>query len=226
MQSVHLYPMYITWLGHSCFKIEDKVAGNDVSIIMDPYNKDIGFKLPRSRADIVTVSHNHPGHNNSEEILGNGEKPPMIIDRSGEYEVKGVFVTGVGSYHDKEEGAKYGKSTMFKVEINGVIIAHLGDLGTKLSEQQLSKLDDIDILLIPVGGGETIGTAEAVEIVRELEPRIVIPMHYKTPDLKKELEKLDKFKKELGVKEETMPKLKISKKELIEEDIKLIILEK
>ncbi|MFH0988087.1 MAG: MBL fold metallo-hydrolase [Parcubacteria group bacterium] len=221
--------MYISWLGHSCFKFEDKVNNNNVVVVTDPYDsKEVGLHLTKTKSDIVTVSHFHPDHCFVEAIGGTEEKKePMVFDRPGEYETKGVFVNGIGSYHDKKEGAERGKSTMFIFHINGLSILHLGDLGTTLSDVQLEKIGDVDILLIPIGGKYTIDSKEAAEVVKQVEPRIVIPMHYKIDGVTiKDLDTVDKFKKEMGNGGEVLPKLKITKKELLAEETKLVILEK
>lgn len=214
--------MIITWLGHACFKIQDK----EVTIITDPYDSSIGFKLPRLKADIVTVSHDHYDHNNIAGVKGiSGE--PFIIKNPGEYEIKGVFIYGIPFWHDKSEGKERGANIAYRIEIEGISVVHLGDLGHFLTEEQAALLGSIDILLIPVGGKYTIGVKEAVEIINELEPRIVIPMHYKIPGLKIDIEPVDKFLKEMGVsKVERLPKLKIVKKDLPQEETKVILLEK
>ncbi len=215
--------MTITWLGHSCFKIQDK----EVTIVTDPYDSSVGFKLPRLSADIVTVSHNHYDHNNTAAVRGTSEKGPFIISSPGEYEIKGVFVYGIPSWHDKNEGRERGENIICRIEIDGISVAHLGDLGHTLDEEQITKLEGVDILLIPVGGVYTVGAREAVEIINQIEPRIVIPMHYKIPGLKLDIDPVDKFLKEMGAgKAEKLSKLKISKKDLPKEEIKVILFEK
>jgi len=201
--------MNITWLGQSCFEIEDKISGIPVVLVTDPYDKDIGLRLPKTRADIVTVSHDHHDHNYVEGIIGVDEKTPFIIDRPGEYEFRGMFVTGIGSYHDKEEGAKLGKSTMYKI-----------------SEAQIEKIGEVDILLIPVGGKYTLDAKDAAEVVRQIEPRVVIPMHYKIPGLNIDISGVEAFCKEMGSEGERMNKFKFQKKDLPIEETKFIILEK
>ena len=175
--------MNIYWLGHSCFKIEEKINGLAVTIVTDPYNASLGLKMTKTKADIVTVSHGHDDHANVGAISGIEKDMPMVFDRPGEYEVKNAFITGIGAYHDKKEGAERGKSTMFLIDLDGVKVLHLGDLGTALSDQQLEKIGEVDVLLIPVGGKYTLNAAEAAEVVRQIEPRIVVPMHYKTEKL-------------------------------------------
>jgi L-ascorbate metabolism protein UlaG (beta-lactamase superfamily) len=208
--------MTITWLGQSCFKIEDK----EVRIITDPFEAAIGLKPPRVEADIVTISHDHTDHNNLEAIKGS----PFVIKGPGEYEVKSVFVYGIPSFHDKSEGRERGANTLYLIEMEDIKIAHLGDLGqSSLTDEQLESLDGVDILLVPVGGVYTINAKEAVDIINQIEPRIVIPMHYKVPGLKIGLDGLDKFCKEIGIcKKEAVEKLKISKKDLPVEEMDVI----
>ena len=218
--------MNIIWNGQSCFRIEDKINGENVVLVTDPYDNSIGLRLPKQKATIVTTSHDHEGHNNVLAVEGIEEDGPIVFDRPGEYEVKGGFITGIGSYHDKQEGKERGKSIIFKIDFNGLTILHLGDLGTALSSAQLEKIENVDILLVPVGGTYTLNAKEAAEVVRQVEPRIVIPMHYKIKGLKTEIESEEKFIKEMGGDAEKLNKLKIAKKDLPQEDTKLIILEK
>lgn len=209
--------MNITWLGQACFKIQ----GKEVTIITDPYDSKIGLKLPRLNAEILTISHNHYDHNNIKAVSGQ----PFLIDTPGEYEIKKVFIWGIPSWHDNKEGAVRGANTIFIYQLEDIKLAHLGDLGTTLSNEQLEKLEGVDILLIPVGGIYTIDGKKAAEVVNQIEPRIVIPMHYKIPNLKIKLEAVDKFCNEMGVKKNgPEEKLKITKKDLPAEEIKIIIL--
>lgn len=214
--------MIITWLGHSCFKFQDKAGSDGVTVITDPYSKEIGLKLPIQEADLVTISHNHDDHNNLAGIKGN----PFVIDCSGEYDVKGIFVEGVDSYHDQAKGAERGGNIIYRLEVDDISVVHLGDLGHVLDDVQLEKLVGTDILLIPVGGHFTLDAKKAVEVISQIEPRIVIPMHYSHPDLKfsHELDDLEKFVKELGLKPTYEEKLKISKKDLPSEEMELVIL--
>jgi L-ascorbate metabolism protein UlaG (beta-lactamase superfamily) len=211
--------MHIQWLGQSAFKIQDK----EVTIAIDPHDK-IGIKMPKFQADILIVTHAHDDHNNIKAIKGN----PFLINGAGEYEVKNVFVYGLRSWHDNKKGEDQGLNIIYVLEIAGVKIAHLGDLGQEnLNERQLGILEGVDILLIPVGGEETINGIGAVKIISQIQPRIVIPMHYKIPGNKMKLESVDKFLKEFGVSNpEKTDKLKISKKDLPQEETKVIILNK
>jgi len=185
--------MNITWLGHSCFQLEEKINGIPVALVTDPYDKETGLRLPKTRADIVTVSHDHHDHNFVEGVTGVDEQTPFIVDRPGEYEFRGMFVTGIGCYHDKEEGAKLGKSTMYKIESEDICVLHCGDLATTLSEAQIEKIGEVDVLLLPVGGKYTLDAKDAAEVVRQIEPRVVIPMHYKTPGLTIDIDGVESF---------------------------------
>ena len=189
-------------------------------MVTDPYNNDIGMKMPHFEADIVTISHDHHDHNNTGALRGN----PFLIDTAGEYETKGVFVEGVESWHDSSDGKERGKNIIYRIEMEDISITHLGDLGHILDAKQLEKLEGTDILLIPVGGKYTINAAKAVEVISQIEPRIVIPMHYKVPGLKIDLDGVEKFIKELGLKPRQEEKLKILKKDLPQEDMELVVL--
>jgi L-ascorbate metabolism protein UlaG (beta-lactamase superfamily) len=199
--------MDITWLGHSCFKLK----GSHATVVTDPYSPEIGYSLGKIKADIVTVSHEHPGHGKPEGVGGD----PKIIKRPGEYEVSGVLIIGIDTFHDKEKGAQRGKNTVYLLEIDEVSICHLGDLGHVLNGEQVEEIDDVDVLMLPVGGVSTINAATAAEVVRQIEPKIVIPMHYQTPALKFELDPVEKFLKEIGAKQvEPVLKLSVSKSSL------------
>lgn len=211
--------MYITWFGQSCFKIQ----GKEVILVTDPYDAETGFKLPRMTADILTVSHNHHDHNNTGAIYGH----PFLINNPGEYEIKKVFIYGVPSWHDNREGSQRGPNTIYLFEFEEMKIAHLGDLGSQLTDDQLEKLEGIDILMIPVGGVYTIDAKQAAEVISQVEPRIVIPMHYKIPGLKVNIDNLEKFSKEMGVKEKLPEeKFRVTKKDLPQEETKVLILKK
>lgn len=212
--------MMITWQGHSCFKIQDKVGPEGVTVVTDPFDKETGLKVPNFEADIVTVSHDHHDHNNVSALRGN----PFVIDCAGEYDFKGVLVEGIDSFHDDKHGEERGRNIIYRMEIDDISVAHLGDLGAPLDNSQLEKLVGTDILLIPVGGKYTLDAKGAVEVISQIEPRMVIPMHYQTEGLNMELDSLDKFIKELGIEPHYEEKLKISKKDLPQEDMELVIL--
>lgn len=213
--------MEITYLGHSSFKLK----GKNIALVTDPYGPHIGFKFPKSKADIVTVSHDHEDHNQAKLVDGN----PFVISGPGEYEVKGTSVFGVSTFHDQKGGSERGQNTAYMIEMDGLRICHLGDLGHKLTDRQLDQLDGVDILLIPVGGFYTIGPAEAAEVVSRLEPLIVIPMHFNTPKLNQDvfgkLSGVEAFLKEMGEEVTPEPKLQISRDKLPEE-LKIVVLKR
>ena len=199
--------MEITWLGHSCFKLKGKQA----TVITDPFSPAIGYTLGKVTADIVTVSHPHPGHSYVQGVADE----PRILKSPGEYESGGVLTVGVHTFHDNEKGAQRGKNTVFVIDIDDVMICHLGDLGHVLTAEQVAEINGVDVLLIPVGDVSTIDAVQAAQIVRQLEPKIIIPMHYKTEAEKKDLETAERFLKEMGVKEAVpQPKLSVNKSSL------------
>lgn len=212
--------MIITWCGHSCFKIQNKL-NDGVTLTTDPFDKKIGLKPPAFESDIVTVSHDHYDHNNVKALRGK----PYIIKTAGEYDVKGVAIHGISSYHDNDTGKERGINIMYKIIMDDITMAHLGDLGHELDEKQLEILTGIDILFVPVGGKYTLDAKKAVAVVNQIEPRIVIPMHYNVPGLKIDLDGVEKFVKGLGIKPTKEVKLKINKKDLPQEDMELVILE-
>jgi len=199
--------MEITWLGHSCFLIK----GKEQTIITDPCHPDLGYRLGEPEADIATLSHFHPGHNYIEGVADD----PKQIRSPGEYEIGGTFVTGVASFHDDKKGELKGKNTIYVIEMDGITLCHLGDLGHPLDPHLVEELGDVDILFLPVGEMSTIPVDIAVEIVRQLEPPVVIPMHYKTEAFTGNLSLVDKFLDEMRIRElEARPKLSITSSSL------------
>jgi L-ascorbate metabolism protein UlaG (beta-lactamase superfamily) len=199
--------MDITWLGHSCFRIK----GSQSTVITDPYPPDLGYSSGKQTARIVTVSHQHPSHCYVQGIEGE----PKIIKGPGEYEIANTLVIGLATFHDREEGHQKGKNTAYVIELDEISVCHLGDLGHVLTAQQVEEIGNVDVVLIPVGGVSTINATSAAEVVRQLEPKIVVPMHYKTPVLAREIEPVDRFLKEMGVKDTTTrPKLTLTRNNL------------
>ena len=216
--------MIINWFGQACFKIQ----GEKTTVVTDPFDNSFGLKVPRLAADIVTVSHDHHDHNNVAAVKGTGEAAPFVINNLGEYEVKNVFVYGVASFHDNQGGKERGSNIIYRIEIDGVTIVHLGDLGHPLNNGEIEKLEGVDILLTPVGGTYTINAKQAGEIISQLEPRIVIPMHYQIAglNLKNKLDGVEVFCKEMGISaKDTEEKFKINKKDLPQQDLKVVILQ-
>lgn len=215
--------MEITYLGHSSFKLK----GKKTTVITDPFlPASVGLKFPKAEADIVTVSHAHEDHSATDQVSGS----PFIISGPGEYEVLGVSIIGIPSYHDANQGKERGKNTIFTIEIDGIHIVHLGDIGSMLTDKEIEQIGNVNILLIPVGGVYTITAKQASELVPEMDPNIVIPMHYGRPELKPDvysgLETSDAFLKILGGTEGTVkqPKLVITKDKLPEQ-LQVIVLE-
>ena len=217
--------MILSWFGHSCFRLESK----DISLLVDPFSKEIGLKPPRIKDQIVLLTHEHYDHANIEGVdsgvLPQAEAETMIIKNPGEYEIKGVYIHGISSFHDNSNGMQRGLNTIYCIKFDDINICHLGDLGQEsLDEKQLDLIGDVDVLMVPVGGKYTIDAKGAVKIIGQIEPKIIIPMHYKTPDLKIDLEPVDKFLKEVGLVPEKMEKFKITQKTLPQEEMKLILL--
>ncbi len=187
--------MDITWLGHSCFMIK----GRNAVVITDPYSPNLGYSLGKPTAHIVTVSHQHEGHSYVQGIGGE----PKIVTRPGEYEIGGVLIIGIATFHDNDKGANRGKNTVYLMEIDEMTVCHLGDLGHVLTADQVEETGNVDVLLLPVGGGSTISAPVAAEVVRQLEPKAIVPMHYKTPAISREMEPVERFLKEIGVNQIT-----------------------
>ena len=205
----------ISWAGQSCFQISvSNSKDHSADIVIDPFDEATGLKVPNFSADILLVSHDHHDHNNIKGVKGE----PFIISGPGEYEVKEIFIKGIPSFHDDKEGKEKGKNTIYLIEAEGIKFCHLGDLGQKLlTDEQLEKIDGVDVLMIPVGGEYTISSTEAQKIISQIEPKMVIPMHYAIPKLNVKLDELAKFLKTMGedsaapqdkltVKSSTLPK--------------------
>jgi L-ascorbate metabolism protein UlaG (beta-lactamase superfamily) len=197
--------MLIQWFGHASFRIEM----GSCTIITDPFNAELGYPMFPREADIVTISHQHWDHNASETVSGT----PQILAHPGLYQLNEVMIQGFQSYHDKQAGRERGVNTIFKIEAEAITLLHLGDLGHMISQSLAEEIGTIDILLLPVGGKYTVGADEAYEIVRLLQPRVVIPMHYQTPPLSFVLAPVEAFtsKFERVLK---LPGLEISQPEL------------
>jgi len=213
-------PVEITWLGHSCFRLRDRAA----TVVTDPYGKDLGLNLVRVRADIVTVSHDADDHNFVKGVKGDFQ----ILTGPGEYEVSSVFVTGLELRGDrkKKDAVSDPRNTVFLFEFDDLTICHLGDLNIVPTQAQVEEaLGEVDVLLIPVGGGESLTASQASEVVSLLEPHIVIPMHYQIPEISLELDPVGKFLKEMGLDKVTPQEvLKVSRSGLPDET-QIVLLE-
>jgi len=211
--------MTITWYGHSCFKIANQ--GGHLTIITDPFDKKIGLTPPRGNADIITISHDHFDHNNAKAISGE----PFVIETPGEYEIKGIRILGVAGYHDKDKGKERGSNTIYLIKVDSIKICHLGDMGQeKLTDKQLELIGDVDILMVPVDGVYTISAKEAVKIIKQIEPSVVIPMHYKLPGLTEKLAEVKDFLKEMGLNgQEAVDKLTLKKNDLANREMEVVV---
>lgn len=182
--------MDITWYGHSCFRLVER---GKASVVTDPYDDDIGYRLPKLRADVVTVSHDAPGHAN---LKGWG-RSTRLITRPGEYEIGGVFIIGVAMHNPKKKDVR--PNIAFLFDFDGLTIAHLGDLDYVPSQSEVDALGAVNIALVPVGGGMALSAAQAAEVISLIEPDVVVPMHYKTPLTTLNLEPVERFLKVMGI---------------------------
>jgi len=215
--------MQITWHGQSLFQITTSPEKNiQVRIVIDPFDKSIGLRVPKLEADILLISRQHSDHNNVGAVAGN----PFLIEGPGEYEIKNIFIQGILSFHNKNQEKDI--NTIYTISNENIRLCHLGNFGQKeLTEEQLEKIGEVDILMIPIGGEPTLSAKEAAKIMSQLEPKITIPMHYAIPKLKVKLESLDKFLKVFGVKSlSPINKLSIKKKDISTEEAKIIVLKK
>jgi L-ascorbate metabolism protein UlaG (beta-lactamase superfamily) len=209
--------MDITWYGHACFRLYQRGA----SVVTDPFEKSIGYELTRVRADIVTVSHDHPGHRNAKGVRSR----KLTVTGPGEYEVRDVFITGIATFHDGKKGRVRGRNTIYLFDFDGLKICHLGDLGHVPSQAQVEALNSVDVLLIPVGGVSTINAAQAAEVVSLLEPKLVVPMHFKTPSLAFRLDQVSKFLKAMGLDDVSPQETLSVTKTSLPEETQVILLE-
>jgi L-ascorbate metabolism protein UlaG (beta-lactamase superfamily) len=181
----------VTWHGQSCFRLRGKSA----AVVTDPFPPGLGPRL-KLDANLVTVSHDHESHSHVQAV-----RDAYVIEGPGEYEVAGVTVVGVPTYHDASKGAEHGRNTLYVIEVDDVRVCHLGDLGHTLDDRVLETIGNVDVLLVPVGGSRSLDGARAAEVVRQVEPRYVVPMHFAHPAIRKELATTERFLKEMGVPE-------------------------
>ncbi len=182
--------MDITWYGHSCFRITER---NRVTVVTDPYSDHIGLPPLKLKGDIVTVSHDEPGHNNVQAVKGD----PHVLGGAGEYEIGDVFITGMAMHYIGEETARY--NVTYLINYDNLTVLHLGDLAHIPAQSTTEALGEVNVLLIPVGGGNGLRASQAAEVVALIEPHYIVPMHYALPGLNLELETVDRFLKVMGV---------------------------
>lgn len=198
--------MEITWYGHSCFRLTER---NYVTVVTDPYdNKAVGYEPLKLKAEIVTISHDAPGHNNSAAVKGTNH----VLTGAGEYEIGGVFITAVQTDSGGKKAKDSVRNTIYVFDYEGITVAHLGDLQKIPTQSEIELLGTVNVALVPVGGGNSLNAAKAAEVVSMLEPNLVIPMHYATADSKIKLDEINKFLKEMGLgKQEAQPSLKVTR---------------
>jgi len=209
--------MEITWYGHSCFRLTER---NYATVVTDPFDhKKVGYDALKLKAEIVTVSHDAPGHSNVDAVKGTTH----TITGAGEFEIGGVFITAVQT--NSKKGKDKIRNTLYVFDYDGITVAHLGDLQEVPTQSEVEALGTVNVLLIPVGGGSSLNAAKASEVVSLIEPNIVIPMHYSTPATKVSLDSLNKFLKEMGLgKNEYQPSLKVTRSGLPDET-KVVVLD-
>lgn len=208
----------IVWLGHACFRLKSK----DAVIITDPYDKSLGLGTLNQKADIVTVSHQNPHHASVESVKGD----PFVIAGPGEYEVRGVFITGVWTFADDKGGKELGRNNVYLFQLDDLAVCHLGSLGHTLKPDQLQAIGNVDVLLVPIGGYASLSANKATEVISQLEPNVVIPMHYNTTGRETiTLDTLEKFTKEMGIKDYTAQEKFSARRSDLGETTQVVILE-
>ena len=200
--------MEITWYGRACFRLK----GRRATVITDPCPPKTGFVAGKHDVDLLTMSHHHVDHAYTRSISAG-----LTLTRPGEYEFADLLVTGVNTWHDATEGTERGENVIFAFEVDGVHVCHLGDLGHLLTDEQLHELGPIDVLLVPAGGQTTISPAEAAEVVAQLEPKVVIPMHFATDGGSKDLLGPETFLHEMATEPIRLPKASLTPTTLPEE---------
>jgi L-ascorbate metabolism protein UlaG (beta-lactamase superfamily) len=208
-------PMEITWYGRACFRLK----GKDATVITDPCPPSTGFVAGKHDVELLTISHDDPDHSYVRSITAG-----LTLTRPGEYEFRDLLVTGIRTYHDGEGGTARGENMVFSFEVDGVHICHLGDLGHLLTDEQVSELGPIDVLLVPVGGETTLSPAEAAEVVAQIGPKIVIPMHFGVDGASRDLQGPDKFLHEMATEPIRQPKAQVTPNSLPDET-QVVVLE-
>lgn len=210
--------MNIIWYGLNCFKVQSK----EIVLITDPFNSDTGIKSFQGQADIVTISQSEDGYDNVKSIKG----VPFVIKSAGEYDIKGISILGISTFGNNKDKKKKEENIIYVYEVEGIRICHLGILNGMLSNSDLEKIGQIDILLVPVGGTITINGEKADEVINIIEPKVVIPMHYRTKGVTLKIDDASKFLKEMGVTaNEKIQKFSVKKKELPEGETKFVVFE-
>ena len=214
--------MNITWHGLGSFSISGKPIAGEVAIVTDPYAGGDGLRYPRTlTAAMVAQSHAGDDANNVDAISGTDKKKPFLVNHAGEYEVQGIFVTGIRA--PKKSGEEH---TIYRITMEGIKIAFLGSIDRKLKENEIERLGDIDVLIVPVGGGDVLDQGTAQEVVNQVEPRMVVPSYFQIAGSKRKLADAETFCKELACPREDTNKLKVSKSSLPQDDVQVVVLAK
>lgn len=215
--------MDITMIGHASFKLKGKQG----TVVTDPFDASVGFSFPSTAADIVTVSHGHVDHNHINGITGTARREkPWIVTTAGEYEVAGISIFGYESFHDDKDGSERGKNVIYKIVLDGLNIVHLGDLGHTLSDALIEQIGNVDVLLCPVGGVFSLDPEKATEVIQDIEPSYVIPMHYKSAKHAAqfaEMKTVEEFEKEYGVSAEPVATLSVTQTGLPEQTTLVVL---
>ena len=190
-------------------------------MLIDPFTKETGLRPPRVKDDLVLVTHEHFDHNGVE----GADEESFIIRGPGEYERKGIMVQGISSFHDDKEGAERGLNTIYVIKVEDMTLCHLGDIGQEaLTDEQLQTIGNVDVVFVPVGGTYTVDAKRASHMIAQIEPKVVVPMHYKIPKLTiPKLDDVKSFVKEIGLQPEEVEKLKLIKKDLPIEETQLFV---
>ena len=212
--------MEIIWYGHSCFRISDRRM---TTVVCDPYdNKEVGYEPLKLKADIVTVSHESSRHKNLKAVKGD----PYVISGPGEYEIGGVFITGLRTEMRKKFEQETTNNTMYLINYFGITIVHLGDMRQVPTQSEVESIGPVHVALVPVGGSGGLSATKASEVISLFEPNIVVPMHYSTPASKVDLDPIGKFLKVMGLSTvETLPVLKVSRSESLPDETKIVVLD-
>ena len=212
--------MEISWYGHSCFRLTERSMA---TVVMDPYDAaQVGHEALKLKADILTVSHNKPGHNHHAAVKG----AQQTITGPGEFEIGGVFITGVQTNGFSRKTSDEPRNTLYLIDYNGINVLHLGGMDRVPSQSEVEDLGPINILLAPVGGGSSLNAAKAVEVIALLEPNIVIPMHYAAPGSLIKLDPLSKFIKEMGLADiAPVPSFKATSVNALPDETQVVVLE-
>ncbi len=212
--------MEITWYGHSCFRLAERGMA---AVVCDPFDhRSVGYEPLKLKADIVTVSHDVPGHNHVQAVKGEY----YLIRGPGEYEVGGVFITGVQTNGQTKKTENEPRNTLYVIDYNGITVAHLGAINRVPSQTEVEALGPVKIALVPVGGGSGLNASKAAEVISLLEPSIVIPMHYATPACTIKLDPIQKFLKEMGLSSvQAEASLKVTSPNSLPEETKVVVLD-